>query len=85
MEKLSSRQIKIVQFISENHGVDNQAILNELSKTVGDVSRYTLVRELFFLMKKNFIRKEGAGRGVKYYEKSLKRESGEIPEQSPLL
>ena len=66
MEYLSKRQEKIIEFIRESDFVSNKQITAFLRKTEDNVSRFTVVRNLEFLIEKKIIKKEGKGRNVKY-------------------
>jgi Fic family protein len=65
--KISSRQIRILSFISNNPNIQTQRILEYLNKSSDDgISRMTVIRDLDVLLANDFIRKEGSGRSVAY-------------------
>ncbi len=63
MQQLNERQQKILDYISKKELVDNAGITKCFG---GSVSRYTVIRDIDFLLKKGLIRREGKGRGVRY-------------------
>ena len=69
MKQLSTRQLLIYDFIIKNTNVSNREIKGYLRAKNEPVSRVTIVRELDWLIKNNFITKEGAGRSIKYRTK----------------
>jgi Fic family protein len=71
MTKLTIRQQKIVEFIKKNPSSSNSAI----TKHIKEVSRFTIIRDLDFLLTKKIIAKQGSGRNITYTEN----------EQNPLL
>lgn len=69
MQKLTNRQSKILEFIKKTGDAGNKEILEELKKIETSISRVTAIRDLNILLEKNFLKKEGRGRNVKYKEK----------------
>jgi len=64
MTKLSKRQLKILEFIRAQQSANNQ----QIRKYLGNVSRFTVVRELAFLLKQGVLKQTGRGRGIEYQE-----------------
>ncbi len=63
MQQLTARQQKIINFISKNGPSSNSDIMDCLDN---NVSRYTVLREIDFLIKSGLIKREGKGRAVCY-------------------
>ena len=63
MQQLNARQQKILDFLSEKEFVSNSDIIAFLGS---DVSRFTVLRDLKYLIGENLIRKSGKGKAVKY-------------------
>ncbi|MFH1956505.1 MAG: Fic family protein [Patescibacteria group bacterium] len=68
MQKLTKRQLDILNFIRENEKTGNQSIRAIIAKKFGDISRITVVRDLEALLQAGLIKKEGRGRNVVYLE-----------------
>ena len=62
MNKFSSRQKQILEFILQKGPLSNQDILSEFN----DISRTTVVRDLSVLLNLKLIQKIGQGRSVQY-------------------
>ncbi len=69
MNHLSDRQHKILQFIQTQASVSNSDIRLFFDKAGESVSRITIIRDLEKLVQAKEIRKEGAGRNVRYWAK----------------
>ena len=65
-QKSNKRQDAILNYISQNNRVPTSSIFNYLRKNFGQVSRITVIRDLDFLIRQNFLIRRGAGRAVKY-------------------
>jgi Fic family protein len=63
MQQLNKRQYKIIDFLSEKKLASNSEITAFLGN---ELSRFTVLRDLDFLLEKNIIKKQGRGRAVKY-------------------
>ncbi len=59
---LSERQMKIIEFISEN----GSAIMQELKNVLPMVSEDTILRDLGYLMNKGIVKKEGKTKAARY-------------------
>lgn len=68
MEKLSKRQLKILELIRTQKTAGNKDVKEFLSREFGEISRATVVRDLDNLLKNNLIVKKGKGRSVLYEE-----------------
>ncbi|MBU1159823.1 Fic family protein [Patescibacteria group bacterium] len=68
MQKLTKRQLEILEFIRKNEKTGNQSIRALIVKKFGDISRITVVRDLEALLQAGLIKKEGRGRNVVYLE-----------------
>jgi len=63
MQQLNKRQYKIIDFLSEKKFASNSEITAFLGN---ELSRFTILRDVGFLLEKNIIKKQGKGRAVKY-------------------
>ncbi len=70
MANLTERQIKILEFLKNTNGAGNKQILEYLKNGKNNISRATTVRDINVLLDKGLIKKEGAGRNVKYFIKT---------------
>jgi len=68
MEKLTQRQLDILDFIRKKGQAGNREIREHIKKKFGEISRITIVREIDSLLKAGLIKKEGKGRNVEYSE-----------------
>ena len=68
MEKLTKRQLNILDFIKRGKQAGNQDIKTHLEKTFGEVSRITVIRDINALLEHDFIKKIGKGRNIYYIE-----------------
>lgn len=68
MEKLSKRQLNILEFIRKSGGAGNQKIKEYLDKSGEAISRVTVIRNINNLLRKELIKKIGKGRNVLYEE-----------------
>lgn len=68
MEKLTKRQLNILDFIRKSGKIGNQEIKAHLGKTFGEISRITVIRDINSLIKGGFIKKIGEGRSIYYIE-----------------
>ncbi len=68
MIKLSQRQRLIFEFIRKNEKAQNKNIREHLQKEKIEISRFSIARDLDFLLKNNLITKNGQGRGLYYSE-----------------
>jgi len=66
MSKLTTRQLKIFNFIKERKEAGNKEILEYLQKEIDQISRITAIRDINILLDEGLIKKEGKGRNVKY-------------------
>lgn len=66
MPDLTNRQFKILEFVKNINIAGNKQILEYLKSEETDISRATAIRDANTLLKKGIIKKEGAGRSVKY-------------------
>jgi len=66
MNKLTERQLKILDFIRKSDTVGNQ----EIKEYLKNISRVTIVRDLKVLLGKDLIIQKGKGRNVYYQEKT---------------
>lgn len=66
VEKLSKRQLNILNFIRKKGEASNQEIKQHIGEIFNEVSRVTVVRDINQLLKGKFIVKEGRGRGILY-------------------
>ncbi len=64
MQQLNERQQKVLGYISKNESVSNSDIMDYLG---GSVSRYTVLRDLDFLIKEGLVKRKGKGRAVRYF------------------
>ena len=69
MNKLTERQLNILEFIKKSGKVSNREIKNYL----GNISRVTIVRDLDFLLDMDLIQQKGKGRGI-YYQEKIKKD-----------
>lgn len=63
MQQLNLRQQKILEFFSKNNSGSNSEIIAFLGNST---SRFTVLRDLSFLLKEKLIKKIGKGRAIKY-------------------
>lgn len=63
MQQLNQRQQKIIEFLSEKDFASNSEIIAFLGN---NISRFTVLRDMDFLLKEKLIKKSGRGRGVRY-------------------
>ena len=63
MQQLNSRQQQILDFLSQKGIASNSEIIAFLGN---EISRFTILRDLTFLLKEKLIEKKGQGRSVKY-------------------
>jgi len=68
MEKLTKRQLKILEFIRVRETAGNKSVKEFLVKEFGEISRATVARDLDNLLKNKLIAKKGEGRNVLYEE-----------------
>ncbi|MEK7162803.1 MAG: Fic family protein [Patescibacteria group bacterium] len=68
MDKLTSRQLKILEFIRKSGKAGNKEIKKHLEELFGEISRVTIVRDINVLKRKKLIKKIGKGRGIFYQE-----------------
>lgn len=68
MIKLNQRQKLIFDFIKKNDKAQNKNIKEYLQKEKIEISRFSVARDLDFLLKNNLITKNGQGRGLYYSE-----------------
>lgn len=68
MQKLSKRQLNILDFIRKRKGANNSEIKQYLEENFGEISRVTVVRDINRLLADNLIQKQGKGRSVWYQE-----------------
>ncbi|MDD3711367.1 MAG: Fic family protein [Patescibacteria group bacterium] len=73
MIKLSQRQKLILDFIRKNNKAQNKNIKERLQKEKIEISRFSIARDLNFLLKNNLITKSGQGRGLYYSELLLNK------------
>jgi fido (protein-threonine AMPylation protein) len=69
MDKITKRQLDILDFIRGKGKAGNDEIKEFISKKYGAISRVTIVRELDVLLKDGLVDKSGRGRSVVYAEK----------------
>lgn len=69
MQKLTKRQLDILEFIRKQGKAGNDEIREFISQKYGETSRATIVREVDALLKNSFVEKLGRGRSVVYAEK----------------
>jgi len=69
MEKLTKRQLDILEFVRNKEKSGNDEIREFVGKKYGEISRVTIVRELDALLKGGYLAKSGQGRAVVYSEK----------------
>jgi Fic family protein len=67
MTKLNRRQLNILDFIRRNEGAQNKDIKEHLEKSFGEISRFTIIRDLDLLLGEKMIKKVGAGRSATYF------------------
>jgi Fe2+ or Zn2+ uptake regulation protein len=68
MEKITLRQQEILNFIRIKERTSNKDILEHISLKFGDVTRFTIIRDLDFLINMGLVKKVGSGRSVSYEE-----------------
>lgn len=69
MDKITKRQMDILEFVRNSGKAGNDKIKDFISKKYGSISRATIVRELDVLLKNGLVDKSGRGRSVVYSEK----------------
>ena len=70
MEKLTKRELSILEFIRKNKRAGNAEIANYLASISSRASRITIIRSTNALIKAGLIERKGEGRSVYYEEKS---------------
>lgn len=70
MEKLTERELKILEFIKKNKRAGNAEIADYLTSVAIEASRITVIRSVNALIKAGLIERKGEGRSV-YYEEKL--------------
>ena len=70
MEKLTKRELSILEFIRKNKRASNAEIANYLSSISSDASRITIIRSINALIKAGLVERKGEGRSVYYEEES---------------
>ena len=70
MEKLTKRELNILEFIKKNKRASNAEIMEYLASVSLDASRITVIRSVSALIKDELIERKGKGRSVYYKEKS---------------
>ena len=70
MEKLTKRELNILEFIKKNKRASNAEIMEYLAPISLGSSRITTIRNVNALIKDGLIERKGEGRGVYYEEKS---------------
>jgi len=70
MEKLTKRELSILEFIRKNKRAGNAEIANYLSSISSGASRITIIRSINALIKAEIVERKGEGRSVYYEEKS---------------
>lgn len=68
MQKLSKRQLNILDFIRKSKKANNLEIKKYLEENFGAISRATVGRDINKLLENNLIQKQGKGRSVWYQE-----------------
>ncbi|MBU6431568.1 cell filamentation protein Fic [Patescibacteria group bacterium] len=71
MEKLTERELKVLEFIRKNKRAGNAEITNYLASASVGASRITTIRSINSLIEAGLIERKGGGRGVYYEEKSV--------------
>jgi len=66
INSMNKRQKIILGFIAQNPGTNNSSIQEYLTKEYQDVSRFTIIRDLNFLLEQGLIKKTGQGRNIEY-------------------
>lgn len=66
MDNISKRQQSILSFINERKNVSNREILEFIKNKYGEITRYTIIRDLEKLVENKQIKKVGQGRSVVY-------------------
>ena len=69
MEKLTKRELSILEFIRKNKQAGTAETLNYLASISVSASRITVIRSINVLIKAGLIERKGEGRGVYYEEK----------------
>lgn len=69
MEKLTEREVKILEFIRRNKQANNTEIAKHLASVSFEISRITIIRSINSLIKAGLIERKGEGRSVYYEEK----------------
>ena len=70
MEKLTKRELNILEFIRKNKKAGNAEIVNYLASISSGASRITIIRSINALIKAELVERKGEGRSVYYEEKS---------------
>ena len=70
MEKLTKRELSILEFIRKNKKAVNAEIANYLEAISSGASRITIIRSINALIKAEIVERKGEGRSVYYEEKS---------------
>jgi len=70
MEKLTKRELSILEFIKENKRAGNAEIANYLAFVSFGASRITIIRSINALIRAGLVERKGEGRSVYYEEKS---------------
>ena len=70
MEKLTKRELNILEFIKKNKRASNAEIVEYLASVSFSASRITVIRSINTLIKAGLIERKGEGRSVCYEEKS---------------
>ena len=70
MEKLTKRELNILEFIKKNKRASNAEIVEYLASVSFSASRITVIRSINTLIKAGLIERKGEGRSVYYEEKS---------------
>jgi Fic family protein len=73
MLKLTKRQQGILDYIREKKQVGNKDILEFISQKFGEVTRFTIIRDIDELVESKIIRRAGSGRNVVYEEAAAER------------
>lgn len=68
MDKITNRQLNILEFIRKNGKASNKEIKGYSGDFFNNLSRITIIRDINDLIKKGLIKKIGKGRGIFYQE-----------------
>lgn len=71
MEKLTKRELSILEFIRENKQAGNAEIADYLKSVFIEASRITVIRSINVLIRAGLVERKGEGRSVYYEEKSI--------------